>query len=314
MATNLLKATRVVNTMLGQLERETVLANLVWRDAGGSFRGVFGDTITLRVPAYAEARVRTLRQGTLVVDDLQEIPVPITLNRDIYRGVNVSDENLTLDIDDFTAQVSNPVMRAIVRGVESQLATLMSGATYQNTVTVDESDPYPGLVKARKYLNDANVPMVGRAVVVGSSIEAALLNSDRLARVDASGSDDALRLAQIGRISGFDVFTSNAIDPDKGYAFHETAYVLSSQAPIVPDGVSWGQAASFDGFAIRAIKDYNALSVTDRFIGSVYIGTNIVEDYGTIDGNGKFVPSVEVDLDEDDPIFVRAVELDMAGS
>ncbi len=96
MANTFIKATKVVRTALGVLERETVLPNLVWRDAGGDFAGAYGDTISLRVPAYTMARTRTLRAGTPIqVDELTETKVDVTLDTDVYKGINVSDENLS---------------------------------------------------------------------------------------------------------------------------------------------------------------------------------------------------------------------------
>jgi hypothetical protein len=308
-ANDYIKAEKVVNTMLGQLERELVIPNLVTRNGAEDFTGAKNDTVTLRVPAFATARSRDLRAaGPITIDDLDETKVDIVLAKDIYKGTNVTDENMTLDIENFATQVSNPVLRSIARGLEDNTAAAITGATYQFSEAVNEDDPYLGAVQARKALNDANVPMGGRAMLVGSAIEAAFLSSDRFARVDASGTDSALREAQIGRVAGFDVFTSNAIDEEAGYAFHRTAFVLVSRAPLVPDGVSWGMTSSFEGFAIRTIKDYDPLNLRDRFIANCYIGSNVVTDYGAI-VDGKFVPDETPDLENDTPIMVRAVEL-----
>src|SRR5665647_2291845 len=54
MANAFIKATKVVSTALGVLERETILPQLVWRDAAGDFAGVYNDTVTIRVRAYIE--------------------------------------------------------------------------------------------------------------------------------------------------------------------------------------------------------------------------------------------------------------------
>lgn len=312
MANEFIKATKVVNAALGVLEREVILPGLVWRDAGGSFQGVKDDTITLRVPAYMNARTRTLRAGTPVtIDELDETKVDVTLDTDIYKAIGISDEEMTLDIKDFGVQVLNPTMGAVARGVEDKVATVMSGATYEVDLTLDDTDPYLGLVDARIALNDASVPAGDRFLAVGSSVEAAILKSDRLSKFDNSGSDTALREAMIGRIAGFTAVSVQGLDPDVAVAAHRTAFVLSMQAPVVPQGASWGESASFNGFAMRVLKDYDFVNTRDRLLTDVFVGANVVKDRGTIDVNGKFQPSED---GTDDPILVRAVKLTLPGS
>jgi hypothetical protein len=68
-------------------------------------------------------------------------------------------------------------------------------------------------------------------VVVGADIENLILKSDHLSRVDQSGSDAALRRAEMGRLAGFPIYVSNAIPANMAIAFHRTAYVLGMRAP-----------------------------------------------------------------------------------
>lgn len=305
MANTYIKATRVVRTALGQLEREIIMPSLVWRDAGGNFKGVKDDTISLRLPAYTVARTRTLRAGTpITVDELDEVKVDITLDTDVYKAVGVTDENMTLDIVDFADQVSTPIVRAVARGVEDAVIAEMEDATYAQTVYVDSDDPYLALVDARVALNDARVPMGDRFLAVGSEIEAALLKSDRLSRYDGAGDNSALREATIGRIAGFTAVSAPALDPATCIAAHRTAFCLSMQAPVVPDGASWGTTETFNGMALRMLKDYDFTNTTDRVLGDVFIGTATTKDRGAFDGNGKFVPDADAS-----PILVRAVKV-----
>lgn len=312
MANEFIKAQKVVRTILGMLEREITLPALVWRDAGGSFVGVANDTISLRVPAYTTSRTRTLRGGRpITLDNLTETKVDVTLDTDVYKAVAITDEEMTLDIVDFGTQVLTPVVHSVARGVEDSLADTISGADYETVVDLDEADPYLGIVDARLALNNANVPTGGRFLAVGSNVEGAILKSDRLSKFDQSGSDTALREALIGRIAGFTAVSYPALDPDIAIAAHQTAFVLSMQAPTVPDGVTWGESQSYAGLSMRVIRDYDFLNVQDRLLADVFVGSNIVEDRGTLDANGKFTPSIDGTAD---PIFIRAVELTLGGS
>ena len=181
-----IKAEKVTATALGLLLRELTLPQLVWRDAAGDFAGAKNDTISIRLPAYAPARSRALRSGaSRTKDGLFERKVDVTLDLDVYKDIPITDEQLTLDIADFGAQVLNPVLIGIAEGLEQDLADTMTGATYQSTLThtLASDDPYGTVVSARMLLNNAHVPLAGRALVVGTDFEAALLNSSKF--VDA---------------------------------------------------------------------------------------------------------------------------------
>lgn len=288
MASTFLKPTVIARQALGLLERELVLPALVWRDAGGDFAGAGGDTISLRVPAKTTARTRTLRgargassegTGIITMDDLTETKVDVTLDEAVYSAVPVTDEELALDIGDFGTQVLMPQVRAVAEGVENKVAAEMTGATYVTDLAVDTTDPYDTFVDARKALNDENVPFTDRFAVVGSEIEAMILKSDHLNRVDASGSDSALRDALIGRYAGFgQVYVSNALAGDVGFCFHRSAFVLSLKAPMVPQGASFGASQAYQGLAMRWLRDYDFRNVQDRSLVDVYVGSNIVAD------------------------------------
>lgn len=299
MANTFIKATRVAAAALGLLEREIVLPGLVWRDAGGDFAGAGGDTISIRVPARTTARTRTLRgargsssegTGIITMDDLTETKVDVTLDTDVYNAVPVTDEELTLDITDFGAQILAPQVRAVAEGIENALVDEMLGATYATTLTLDTSDPYKTAVDAGVALNKANVARTERFLVVGADMEGVFLKSDHLSKVDQAGSDSALRRAVIGRLAGFgDVIATNALPPDVGIAFHRTAFVLGMRAPAIPSGASFGSSQTYAGLAMRWLRDYDFRNVQDRSLVDVFIGTSSV-----VDGKSNEVQTVTI--------------------
>lgn len=310
MTIEILKPDRIVSVGLGLLAREVTLPSLVWRDAAGDFAGAKDDTISLRLPAYATARTRNLRSGsTRTRDSLSERKVDVTLSTDVYKDVRITDEELTLDISDFGAQVMNPAMAAVARKIEDLLVAEMQGATYANSVEIDPTATFDGFVDARKHLNDARVPLTGRVAVVGSSIEAAVLKDAQFARYTNAGDTSALRDAAIGRIAGMEVISSPALDPDEGYVFHKTAFVLSTRAPQVPAGAPFGATASQDGFALRVVRVLDSDAIEDVLAMDCFVGTNIVTDRGAMDLNGRFTPAEDPTESGADDLFVRAVAL-----
>lgn len=287
MANVYIKAERIAAAALGLLEREIVLPGLIWRDAGGDFRGAGGDTITIRVPARTQARTRPLRgtrptasegQGIITMDELTETSVDVTLDTDVYNAVGVTDEELSLDITSFGQQILAPQVRAVAEGIENAVVAEMTGAAYATTLTLDSLDPYKTFVDAHVAMNKSNVSRSERVIVVGPDVEAAILKSDHLSKVDQSGSDAALRRAQIGMLANFPVYASNAIPADEAYAFHRTAFVLGLRAPMTPDGATFGASQSAFGLAMRWLRDYDFRNVQDRSLVDTYIGTNVVAD------------------------------------
>lgn len=298
-----IKAEKVVSTALGLLLRDLTLPNLVWRDAAGDFAGVKDDTITIRLPAYAPARTRALRAaGPITADDIHERSVDVTLATDVYKRINITDEAMTLDIADFGRQVLTPVLTGIGLELENQLSALITAASYENSITYNlaTGDVWTDLVlPARSYLNNAFVPFAGRRIVVGSEIETAMLSSEQFIRADHSGASalSVFHEAQIGRVGGFDVYSSPALEPDEAYAFHQTAYVMSQRAPVVPDGAPWGAVQAYEGFALRVAKVFDPDYLRDQFVANAYVGTNTVKDFGHYtddpDLGGKFVPATD---------------------
>jgi hypothetical protein len=287
MANVFIKATRVASAALGLLEREIVLPGLVWRDAGGDFAGAAGDTITIKVPARTQARTRALRgvrpttsegAGIITMDELTETSVDVTLDTDVYSAVPITDENLTLDIADFGTQILEPQIRGVAEGIENAVAAEMTGATYAVNLTFDGTDPYKTFVDAHVALNKVNVPRTERFVVAGADVEALVLKSDHLSRVDQSGSDAALRRAEIGRMANFPIYVSNALPANLAFAFHRTAYVLGMRAPVIPAGATFGASQSAFGLSMRWLRDYDFRNVQDRSLVDTYIGTSIVAD------------------------------------
>jgi hypothetical protein len=324
MAVTTIKAEKVVATALALLEREVVLPATVWRDAAGDFAGAKNDTISIRLPSYTSSRKNTLRAGSARTRDaLVERKVDVTLEARLYKDVEVTDENFTLDIVDFTQQVMAPCLRSIVRGYEDELADLFDAPTYQVEIEIDTTNPLAALREARKALNNASVPQSERFLAVGSDVEEVILNATQVQEnIARTGDASALRDASMGRLAGFTPFVSNALAPDVAYAYHRTAFVLSSRAPMVPAGAPWGATMAQDGFAIRAVQVLDPTEIINILATEAWVGTNYVTDHGSLDANGKFIPSEDPgtpvtpaghDAVQSDR-FVRAVKLTIPAS
>ncbi len=294
MANSFQKATKIVSTALGLLERDIVLPQTVWRYGLADFRGAYNDTINLRVPAIATADDRTLRSGAvLTAHDLTESSIPVVLDKHPNSLVNLPDEELTLDIESLVDQVISRQVRAVAEKLEGYIAAALLAGDYKvgHTIEFNTADPYASLVYARRLLNAANVPMGDRFVVMGSTIEAEFLNDDRVQAANTFGTDSGFREATIGRMFGFTVLSSNAIGANEAYAYHRSAVAFGNVAPAVARGVTWGQTASFEGLALRVAQDYDPTYARDRILVDSYAGVSMVEEAasGKVERAVKFV-------------------------
>jgi hypothetical protein len=322
-ANSFLKPDVIAAAALGLLERELVLPRLVTRMGINDFRGAADDTVTIRVPARTTAREyewRT-RVSPIVLDELSETSVAVTLSKHPYSAVAVTDEELTLDITSFGEQVLRPQIRAVAEKLETYVYSAMDGADLHWPVIAPGAGDSPGgggttaeydndakdilvaLVEARRRLNVKNVPVAGRVIVVGADIEAILLNGSQLLDASAAGSDGALRDAQIGRLYGMPIFTSNALPTDEAWVFHPSAFVLANVAPTVPEGVTMGSSQSFEGLAMRWIRDYDPNYLRDRSVVSAFAG------YASVEEDPDPTASVGDQVEN-----VRAIKINLSGS
>jgi len=283
-ANTYIKAAQIVQAAALLLQREIVLPRLVWTQPDANFKGALNDTVTLRVPAVLAARTRTLRAAApLVADTLTETSVPIVLDTHVYSLLNITDEELTLDIADFAAQVLAPPMRAVAEGMENAIVDALEGANEADTISMNDAAPYDTLVDAGTILNDNNVPRNGRVLLVGSGIEAVILKSDKFSKVNESGTSDALRDATITRAAGFTIVGSNAVDPWTAYAMDQYAVAFANVAPALPEGATMKSRVSTAGLALRYIRDYNPTNSTgpvDRSLVDAFVGAASVEQGG----------------------------------
>ncbi|UQI46724.1 hypothetical protein M1P56_21405 [Streptomyces sp. HU2014] len=294
-----LKAETIAATSLGLLERELVLANLVWANAGFDFAGAKNDTVTVRIPSQLVAHEydwRNDRAADIKLDELSEDSLTVQLNKDVYSAVAVTDEELSLDIKDFGSQVLQPQVSAVAKAIDTGVAALIEGASYAVAEPMAFEDPFAGIVRARATLNKSNVPQENRTLLVGADVETQLLLSKRLADVSQSGSDSALRNATVGRLAGFNIVVSNAINPKSAYAFIPSAFVLATRAPAIPSGATFGASQSYNGLSMRWLRDYDATKLRDRSIVNIYAGYNVMTD--KVGASKKLVRAVKLTLSD----------------
>lgn len=280
MAHVFVKPSLVVQTAVEILQRRRVLPALVTTDSLGDFGGSSNDTINIRIPAIAAAHERTLRAAdrTITTDDLVEYNIPVQLTQHIYSGIKLTDEQRTLDIKDFAAQVLRPQVEAVAYKLEDKLAALIESPDYDEVLTINPADTFPGFVDARQKLNDNNVVDDGRILLVGSSVESSILKDPQFREAQRSGDSNALRRAYMGNIAGMSAFRSNAIPTDTAYVWHPTAFVYVTRAPKAAEGVVASASFGADGVALRWLADYSWSELGNRSLVDVFTGYKVITE------------------------------------
>lgn len=258
----------IATQALANLYETTVMAQLVHRDYEQDFQGRVGDTITVRKPPTFTAREYSRATG-ITIQDATETGIPVTLNHFADVSFAVTSEEMTLEITEFNQRLLNPAMEAIAQKVDADLLTLRNDITNQVGAVAGEvwSDP-KALIAAGRVLTQNKVPMTGRAAVVGPVTSAEWLKSDLMNRADARGDTEGLREASIGgRLFGMDPYMTNHITvppavsgnstTEVGLAFHETAFALVFRPLELPRGAAQASVASYKGFGLRVVIDYD---------------------------------------------------------
>jgi hypothetical protein len=285
-ATGVLKAEKWAPAALGLLDQEIVLAGLITRDGGADFTGAENDTVNIKRPSRLAGQVEKLRD--LHADDyrikaekLNERSIPVTLDRHIYTAVELNDAELSLDIENFGAQVLTPQSEAVAQRLENLVAGALNGTVAGAAIpSAGDYDPVLKQIRAlRKQLNKNHVPTNGRVLILGVNVEESLLAHPNLTQADQAGDSNALRRAELGTLYGFRLVVSNLVDENALIALHPSAFVLVNRAPLVPEGAKSGSAQAYNGFALRAIRDYDSAVAKDRSFISTFAGLGEVKDY-----------------------------------
>lgn len=280
-------ATAYASRAIGVLAREIVLTRAVTRDFDVNFGGASGATVNARIGALLSASdfgdVNAEHDGgggTVTRSAVSERYVAVTLDKMPYSAVPITTEDQSLQVDDFAARVLLPQSRAVAERIEGYVATALGAATYETGYEIDLStaEPWDSIVDARALLNEANCPRGDRFLVVGSEAESVILKDPDLKKVDSSGTEDAFREAIIGRLAGFTVLGSNALEADEAYALHKSAFILATRAPVGPIGGAVSASAEYGGVAATWAADWNGVQLQNESIVWSLAGTAPVYD------------------------------------
>lgn len=224
MANTLLTPSVIAREALMVLRNNMVMAPLVHRDHSREFVAKVGDTVSIRKPATFEAKEFNQNSG-IEVQNATETSISVALDKHLDVSFEVTSKEMTLSIQDFSAQLLVPAMQAFAQKVDSYLVSLYKDIPYYYGSAGSTPNSLAAIAGVRKVLNDNAVPLQDRRLVMDTAAEAALIALEAFNNASYVGdAGTALREASMGRKMGFDLFM------DQNVALH-TKGTLTASAP-----------------------------------------------------------------------------------
>ncbi|MET8111186.1 hypothetical protein [Streptomyces prasinus] len=314
---DVIKPEKIAATAAVALEESLVVPAVFQREGIDQFKGAKGDAINVKIEGVLPYRTygwRNDRSTELQFDTYAEKTVQVTFGGDVYSGVQLTDEQNDFDLNGW-AKLMTKQVEAVGKGLEYEAVDYLLKAPYSVTLggAVANRSYRKTLIRAREVLNKFRVPKEGRTLLVGSAWENELLADPDLnlaSNVGEAEAVSALKEATLGRRYGFNIVVSDELPADFAVAMTSSAFIFATGAPSVPQSVPFGASASYNGVALRWIRDYDSTRLMDRSIVNTYKGFRIIED--TLIGRDAATPSQGFVSEHQH--FVRAIKLDLDAS
>lgn len=303
MANTFITPSVIAGRALAVLYNTTVLAQLVWRDFDADFTSKQGDTVTVRKNASFTAGNFDRNTG-VQAQTLTEASTTVQLDTIPDMAVAVTDEEMTLEIDDFQGRVLDPMLEAIVQKIDGELAEALVDASgvgggggvvnlSDDPASTDEANYVFRAALARMGRN--KLPTSNRYAVLSPEAHALVLGDKLLVRANESGSTQALRDAIVGRMFMFETYGSIQAfgygPGDKGQAdgvaFHRDAVVLATRSLGKPQGLAPAQYSlqNYKGLGLRVTYDWNSSKKQDEVAVDILYGIDTLRPEGAIELN-----------------------------
>lgn len=222
MANTFITTDLVAREALMLLRNNLVATRLFDRRYQANFTGEekIGDTVNIR--RRDEGTVQEFTT-TITAADNVETSTQLTLEKHFDASFSVTTRDLTLEIQDFSAQLLAPRMIRLAEAVDTYALTKLQhlpnvgsvSAYTGNTADVPANLPNSAasMAQVRKTMNELRIPLSPRVQICSPEYEATLLGVDTFVEADKRGdAGSALENASIGRVMGFDYFMAQNVD------------------------------------------------------------------------------------------------------
>lgn len=193
---------------------------------------------TVHIPGIVDVSVKDYKANgrTTTADEISDTGVDLLIDQEKNFDFYVDDIDKAQANTSLMNPYSNSAARGLVDDADKFLAEQLilngTGATVGAPAT-DATSAWNLLRDLRTQMRKAKVPNSDRVVVVNAEFAALLEENDaKLMAADTSGDTRGLREGTIGRMLGFDVYTSENLPENtqkQAVAFHKSALAYASQ-------------------------------------------------------------------------------------
>lgn len=199
------------------LNDSLIIGNLVNRNVEQTFAQKVGSTVKVKaVPNFGSADEFTT---TTSASNVTETGVDVTLQKHFYKRVDLTTDELTLQVDDFTQLVAIPAVRSLVRSIEGYLAQRIIGGFNRNTVGTAGASPstHAHILAAEKKIFDNRGDSSNLVGLITSTAHASLAALNIFTSQDYGAERPAgLRSNSLGMMSGVNWFRSPNLTYSRG--------------------------------------------------------------------------------------------------
>lgn len=196
--------------------------SIVNRDWEGEIREA-GDTVRITSVGRPTVGDYVPNVTTITPEKLTTAQRTLVVDQSKYWAFEIDDVDARQVQTNLVPQTMSEAAYALADVVDQYVAGLYTAAQAANVVsavTIDHSPTGPEewlkaydeiLIPLKVKLDEADVPSMGRYVVVPPWLNGVLLRDSRFVKVNESGTSEGLRNGQVGRAAGFDILMSNNV-------------------------------------------------------------------------------------------------------
>ncbi len=224
--------------VIGAYKTNLVLANLVTKM---SHKGKKGDTIHIPKPNRGSASVKAAN-AQVTLSAATNTTVDISINKHYEYSKLIEDIAEVQALASMRKFYTDDAGFALATQVESDLFGTMTGGSFVKgdgtawTSGVGGTITDAGIRKMILALDNADVPMNDRCIVLPPVAASDMLGINRFTEQQFIGNGDAIKTGKIGQIYGVDVFVTNSAPTTgsnrEGLIFHRDAAVLAEQVGV----------------------------------------------------------------------------------
>lgn len=210
------------------LEANKVMSGLVHTDYKNEFKEKY-NTVTVTKPATFTA-VEFDGDLTGEYQDITQGSVDVTLDKIASVDMKITSEQMTLEIADFTKEITEPAMQAITQQIDANILSLYKDIPYYYGASGSTPDELADVSQVRKVLQENKAPMSDRRLVVDSEAEAKFGVLDAFISKDYVDSGVALQDAILGKKLNFAIYADQNVPTHTAGTFTAIATPLTDGA------------------------------------------------------------------------------------